>query len=252
MDIKDLTIPKIGAILGENPTDVQLKAMKQDSRSGVKKLLTRYYRLIELQRIAKEKADRMLLEERRLWEQGILYIGGIDEAGRGPLAGPVCAACVILPKGLIMDGVDDSKKLSPAKRDEMYDSILENAVSYGIALVGHERIDEINIYQATIEAMNQAVAECSIVPEYLLIDAMALRENPIPQLSLISGDSRSQSIAAASILAKVTRDRVMERLDKEYPGYGFEKHKGYGTEEHIKAIYTLGLSPVHRRSFQIR
>lgn len=251
MDAHQATLARIEAMLKENPTMETIKLLEKDTRSGVKKLLAKYYRMLEAQQRARERAEALLLEERRLWEQGIEYIGGIDEAGRGPLAGPVAAACVILPKHFVLEGVDDSKKLTPAKRDKLYDAIIAHAVCYSIVLIGPERIDEINIYQATMEAMQQAVASCSIPPQYLLIDAMALKNAPIPQLSLIGGDARSQSIAAASILAKVTRDREMERLSQQYPGYGFDRHKGYCTEDHVRAIHSLGMSPAHRRSFTV-
>ena len=245
------TLSRIEAMLKESPAMETIKLLEKDTRSGVKKLLAKYYRMLEAQQKALERAEALLLEERRLWDQGIEYIGGIDEAGRGPLAGPVAAACVILPKYFILEGVDDSKKLTAAKRDKLYDAILTHAVSCGITLIGPDRIDEINIYQATMEAMQQAVSACRVSPQYLLIDAMALKNTPIPQLSLIGGDARSQSIAAASILAKVTRDREMERLSKQFPGYGFDRHKGYCTEDHVRSIHSLGMSPAHRRSFTV-
>lgn len=250
MDISSYTITAIERLLkSEKPSPDLLKAMENDRRSGVVKLLERYCR--EQERLAKirEKAEMMITEEKMLWEKGYKLVGGIDEAGRGPLAGPVVAACVILPPGLVIEGIDDSKKLTSAKREELYDIIMESAVSAGIGIADNNTIDKINIFQAAKEAMIKACTMCRRDPDYLLIDAMALNEIPIPQKSIVGGDAKSQSIAAASIIAKVYRDREMEKMDLKYPGYGFAKHKGYGTEEHIKAIKTLGLSPIHRRSF---
>lgn len=252
MEIHNIYINTINDMLQEEQSvELLLEAMKMDNRSGVQKLLEKYYRNQAAICKKNEKAELMIFEERKLWEQGYTLIGGIDEVGRGPLAGPVVAACVVLPPGLIIDGVDDSKKLSPTKREELFDIITNEAESIGIGLIDHIRIDKINIYNATIEAMIQAIDACSRekTPEYLLIDAMQLRTIAIPQLSIIGGDGKSQSIAAASIIAKVTRDRMMVGLSLVYPGYGFEKHKGYGTEEHISAIKEIGLSPIHRRSF---
>jgi len=250
VNIHSISITKISNMLQEERDPEQLlKAMEEDGRSGVQRLLERYYRQQEAIRKQKEKSEQLLLEERRLWAQGYSLIGGVDEVGRGPLAGPVVAACVILPPDLIIEGVDDSKKLSSAKREELYDIISEKAEAMGLGMVNHDRIDEINIYYATMEAMSQAVNACKKAPEYLLIDAMRLKELPIPQLSIIGGDGKSQSIAAASIIAKVTRDRMMVKLAETYPEYGFEKHKGYCTEEHVAAIRQYGMSPIHRRSF---
>lgn len=250
MDISSYTIAALKKLLEEEkPSPGLLSAMKNDSRSGVIKLLERYYRLQEEQAKARAKAEFLITEERKLWAKGYKLIGGIDEAGRGPLAGPVVAACVILPHGTIIEGIDDSKKLTPAKRDELYDIIMNTAVSIGIGAVSSETIDRINILKAAKEAMIKACTQCHKDPDYLLIDAMDLDEIPIDQTSIVGGDGKSQSIAAASIIAKVYRDREMIKMDEVYPGYGFANHKGYGTAEHINAIKTLGLSPIHRRSF---
>lgn len=177
------------------------------------------------------------------------YLAGVDEAGRGPLAGPVFAAAVILDDDVVIDGINDSKKLSEKKRDELYDIIKEKAAAYSICAVSEARIDEINILQATFQAMRGAVERLDIKPDYVLIDG-----NKSPGLTeghetVVKGDSKSMSIAAASILAKVARDRYMLRMAKKYPGYGFEKHKGYGTKSHYEAIEELGVSEIHRRSF---
>ena len=177
------------------------------------------------------------------------YLAGVDEAGRGPLAGPVFAAAVILDDDVVIDGINDSKKLSEKKRDELYDIIKEKAAAYSICAVSEARIDEINILQATFQAMRGAVERLDIKPDYVLIDG-----NKSPGLTeghetVVKGDSKSMSISAASILAKVARDRYMLRMAKKYPGYGFEKHKGYGTKAHYEAIEELGVSEIHRRSF---
>ncbi len=174
---------------------------------------------------------------------------GIDEAGRGPLAGPVAAAAVILPKDCVILYLNDSKKLSPARRDALFDEIMEKAVAYHVGIVSPERIDEINILQATYEAMRKAVAGLSVTPDLLLNDAVTIPEIGIRQVPIVKGDAKSVSIAAASILAKVTRDRMMEEYDAMWPEYGFAKHKGYGTAQHIAALKEYGPCPIHRRSF---
>lgn len=187
--------------------------------------------------------------EENAYTNGIKLIGGIDEAGRGPLAGPVVAACVILPQDVFIENLNDSKKLTPAMRDTLYDEILSKAVAYGIGIADEKCIDEINILNATKRAMKMAIDTVNPCPELLLIDAVKLQGIDIPQIPIIKGDSKSISIAAASILAKVTRDRLIEEMDAVYPVYGFKKHKGYGTEEHINAIKNYGICPIHRISF---
>lgn len=182
-------------------------------------------------------------------KEGYNIVCGVDEAGRGPLAGPVCAAAVILPDGLVIDGLNDSKKISEKKRDILYDVICENAVSYGIAFASVEEIEEINILQATFLAMKRAVDSLNVKADVALIDGNRLPNLPIPAKTLVKGDAKSPSIAAASILAKVTRDRLMLKIAEEYPQYEFEKHKGYGTKLHYEKIIQHGISPVHRRSF---
>ncbi len=191
----------------------------------------------------------MLEFEKKLYKKGYTLIGGIDEVGRGPLIGPVVAACVILPKNFYHENIKDSKKLSEKKREELYSIIMENAIDVGIGIIDSKRIDEINIYEATKEAMLMAINNMRIKPEYLLIDAMKLNTD-IPYEAIIKGDAKSESIAAASIIAKVTRDRMLIELDKKYPMYGFKKNKGYGTKEHIDAINKYGVLDSHRRSFK--
>ena len=187
--------------------------------------------------------------EDELYAKGIQMICGIDEAGRGPLAGPVCAAAVILPPHLEIPGLDDSKKLSDKRRRELMPVIKEQAVAYGIAFASHEEIDEINILQATFLAMERALAQLSVMPDFALIDGNREKDFGLPVKTVVKGDSLSANIAAASILAKVTRDDLMEEMAKEYPAYGFEIHKGYGTKAHYAALTAHGPSPIHRMTF---
>jgi len=191
----------------------------------------------------------MLSFENQGHQHGFRYIAGVDEAGRGPLAGPVVAAAVVLPAGLRIKGVNDSKKLSPDMRERLFDIIMQQALSVGIGTGSPELIDEINILQATRHAMLEAVTHLSPLPDFILIDGISTIDSPIPQKTIKKGDSLSLSIAAASIIAKVTRDRLMRELDIHYPGYGFAGHKGYGSALHMDAIRRLGPSPVHRLTF---
>ena len=190
-----------------------------------------------------------LMFEKAAYFNGFTCVAGIDEAGRGPLAGPVMAAAVILPVGLALDDVDDSKKLSPDKREKLFDIIMSQAVSVGVGIIGPLEIDRINILQATRSAMLAAVQKLSPQPDYLLIDGISTINSAIPQKTIKKGDSLSLSIAAASIIAKVTRDRLMVEMDSKYPGYGFSGHKGYGSAAHLDAIRKLGPSPIHRMTF---
>ena len=187
--------------------------------------------------------------EREAFAEGFAVVCGVDEAGRGPLAGPVCAAAVILPRETVIDGLNDSKKLPDKKRRELYDIITERAVAYGIAFASEQEIDEVNILQATFLAMERAMEKLSVRPQLALIDGTRAKDFGLPVRTIVHGDSLSASIAAASILAKVTRDRLMEELDGEYPQYGFAVHKGYGTKRHYEALRAFGLCPIHRRTF---
>ena len=187
--------------------------------------------------------------EQSHFDRGIQLICGVDEAGRGPLAGPVCAAAVILPPNVEIPGLNDSKKLSDKKRRELYPVIMEKAIAYGIAFADHKEIDEINILQATYLAMERAINQMSVRPELALIDGNRAKDFGIPVETVVHGDSLSASIAAASVLAKVTRDDYMMKMAEEYPGYDFEIHKGYGTKAHYAALTELGASPIHRMSF---
>lgn len=193
--------------------------------------------------------DNVLEYEERLYMEGYNLIAGIDEVGRGPLIGPVVAACVILPKNFYNKDIKDSKKLSEKKREELYNIIKENAIGIGIGIVSPKRIDEINIYEATKEAMKLAIEDCSVKPEFLLIDAMKI-DVGIPYIPIIKGDALSESIAAASIIAKVTRDRTMIELDEKYPMYDLKSNKGYCTKKHVEAIKKYGITNEHRKSFK--
>ena len=187
--------------------------------------------------------------EREAFAEGFAVVCGVDEVGRGPLAGPVCAAAVILPRETVIDGLNDSKKLPDKKRRELYDIITERAVAYGIAFASEQEIDEVNILQATFLAMERAMEKLSVRPQLALIDGNRAKDFGLPVRTIVSGDALSASIAAASILAKVTRDRLMEELDGEYPLYGFAVHKGYGTKRHYEALRAFGPCPIHRRTF---
>ena len=212
----------------------------------------------------KEKELERLKEikkiEEELYSQGTTSIAGIDEAGRGPLAGPVVVACVVMPRDSMLEGVNDSKKVSEKKREKLYEEIIKEAIGYGVGIISQEEIDRINILNATKEGLTTAIKELEKdlqekqrefdKPEIILVDALTkIDTDHIPYKSIIKGDAKSYSIAAASIIAKVTRDRIMRQWDEVYPMYGFEKHKGYGTAAHINAIKEYGLCPLHRRSF---
>lgn len=218
-----------------------------DSRSGVQKLLEQYRK-----KEADMKKEQLRIEAMKIYEKKYEHLGylcGIDEVGRGPLAGPVVACAVILPKDCKILYLNDSKKLSAKKREELYDVILEQAVSVGIGMASPARIDEINILNATYEAMRQAVSRLSVQPQVLLNDAVTIPGIELLQVPIVKGDAKSISIAAASIVAKVTRDRMMEEYDKVMPEYGFASNKGYGAAAHIEALKKYGPSPIHRASF---
>lgn len=232
----------------ESPFDERLSIWKNDTRAGVKQALLQWERRINKQEKARNLYEEMKQFEKKAYNKGYQMIAGIDEVGRGPLAGPVVAAAVILPEDCLLLGINDSKQLSAKKREELYQQIKEQALSIGIGVADQKIIDDINIYQATKMAMKIALNDLNLVPDYLLIDAMVI-EKDIPQESIIKGDARSISIAAASIVAKVTRDRMMVDYGRLYPGYGFENNAGYGTKEHLKGLEILGICPIHRKTF---
>lgn len=236
-------------ILKAQPEDYAslIEKYKEDSRSGVQKLVEQLYKKIQAHE--KELARTEAMKEYEHKYEHLGYICGIDEVGRGPLAGPVVAGAVILPQDCSILYLNDSKQLSAKKRDELYDVIMENAIAVGIGMASPKRIDEINILQATYEAMREAISKLSVVPQILLNDAVTIPQVTIPQVPIIKGDAKSVSIAAASIVAKVTRDRMMVEYDKVMPEYGFASNKGYGAAAHIEALKKYGPSPIHRTSF---
>ncbi|MGM8214451.1 ribonuclease HII [Bacillaceae bacterium W0354] len=234
----------------EQFTDVWLKQLQQDERVSVKKLLAQYEKNKQHLAMLQLQFNKMCEIENELRTKQYQFIAGIDEVGRGPLAGPVVAAAVILPANFTLIGLNDSKQLSEKKRDEFYEYIKQESIAIGIGVSDHDEIDSINIYEATKLAMKRAVMDLNQVPDYLLIDAMKLSAVPIEQQSIIKGDAKSISIASASIVAKVTRDRWMKQLHEQYPMYHFQSNMGYGTKEHLDALEKYGPSPYHRKSFQ--
>ena len=250
---EDKTVEKIGEIkeklaaLGDGELASFIRQYSSDERSGVIKLVDTARKRCD--RYEKELQRTEALKKYEKEYDKYSYICGIDEVGRGPLAGPVVAGAVILPKDCDILYINDSKKLSAAKREELYDIIMEKAVAVGIGMVGPDRIDEINILQATYEAMRQAIGKLDPQPTLLLNDAVTIPQVTIPQVPIIKGDAKSISIGAASIVAKVTRDRLMETYADIYPEYGFAGNKGYGSAEHIAALKQYGPTPIHRRSF---
>lgn len=243
--IKEIQTLLLGVDRLDHPLFLDLQ---EDSRQGVQKLLKQRKKQLEAERVEQERLEALMSLEKDLYSQGVEWIAGVDEVGRGPLAGPVLAAAVILPQTSRIRGINDSKKLSKKKLVEIYDTIKEEAVAIGIGQVEAETIDQVNIYQATKIAMKEAIQNLGLVPDHLLIDAMKL-DIPIEQTSLIKGDARSQSIAASSIIAKVERDRLMEAYDQEFPGYDFANNVGYGTPSHLAGLRQLGPSPIHRKTF---
>lgn len=225
----------------------ELFLLEEDSRQGVQKFTASCRKKLDRLSQEKERIHQMQVFEQE-FAQGRVF-AGIDEAGRGPLAGPVVAAAVIMPENCPLLYVNDSKKLNAAKREELFDQIMDQAVSVGVGMASPGRIDEINILQATYEAMREAVSQLEPVPELLVNDAVVIPQISMPQKAVIKGDARCYSIAAASIIAKVTRDRMMEQYDKLYPEYGFAGHKGYGSAAHIAALKEYGPCPIHRHSF---
>lgn len=220
---------------------------RSDSRKGVQDLIAKTVKEREKLQIELERLEGMKQFEKKYADY--TAICGIDEAGRGPLAGPVVAGAVILPKDCSILYLNDSKQVSTSRREELFDEIQEKAVACAVGIVSPQRIDEINILQATYEAMHQAVEGLKVIPDLLLVDAVTIPAMPMKQVGIIKGDAKSVSIAAASILAKVTRDRMMVEYDALYPEYGFAKHKGYGSKVHIEAIQEYGPCPIHRRTF---
>lgn len=245
-----MKIAEVKELLAGEPTEQQLAELAQDERSGVQKLVASYYKRQEKLLAAKQKFYEMQAFERECYAAGQQLIAGVDEAGRGPLAGPLVIAAVILPQDVFINGLNDSKQLSAAKRDLLYEEIMAKALDIEVNIVSVSNIDELNIYAATQQGMAQVIENLHCKPQTALIDAMPLRLPDIEVKSIIHGDALSVSIAAASIIAKVTRDRIMERLDEVYPAYGFAHNKGYGSGAHMQAVSEQGATRWHRRSFE--
>ena len=229
--------------------DPLLAELEQDSRSGVIQAIVKRKRDIQKRIDEDERLEGMMAYEKECYARGMKLIAGVDEVGRGPLAGPVVAASVILPKACKIPGLNDSKKIPKSKHKEIYEAVLQNAIAIGIGIKDNHVIDQVNIYEATKLAMMEAIGQLDPQPQHLLIDAMKL-DLPISQTSIIKGDANSLSIAAASIVAKVTRDQMMEEFDRKYPGYDFAQNAGYGTAKHLAGLDKLGVTPIHRRSFE--
>jgi len=227
--------------------EATLEEFRSDERAGVQKLVAKYEKVIRDRALELERLEHMKEYEKK--HEDCQYICGIDEVGRGPLCGPVVACAVILPKDTTILYLNDSKQVSEKRRDILYEEIMEKAISVGIGIVSPAQIDELNILQATYEAMRIAIGNLSVKPDILLNDAVKIPGVDIPQESIIKGDAKSVSIAAASIVAKVTRDRMMVEYDKAFPQYGLAKNKGYGSKEHIEALKEFGPCPIHRNTF---
>lgn len=246
ININKLSIKEIKEMLKNNMNDELISAIKMDSRKGVQNLLKAQERLIKEQ----ERVAKLYQYENECRARGHKLIAGVDEVGRGPLAGPVVIAAVILPENCFIEKINDSKKLSEATREKLYEIILSKAIAVSRSVIDEKTIDRINIYQAALNGMYEAIYGLNPKPDEVLIDAMPLNNLDIPSQSIIKGDAKSASIAAASIVAKVERDRMMAEYAKIYPEYGFEKNKGYGTGEHLEALRKYGPCKIHRKSFE--
>ncbi|MBR4847680.1 MAG: ribonuclease HII [Phascolarctobacterium sp.] len=245
-----MTISEIREILLGSPSEEFLAELELDSRVAVKKLLQAYHKRVEKAALERERFHKMLSYERNYYEEGAKLIAGVDEAGRGPLAGPLVIAAVVMPEEFFISGLNDSKQISASKRDKLYDEILQKALSVSVNIVSISNIDELNIYRATQQGMAEVLLHLDKQPDVALIDAMPVEAGDIKTVSLVHGDALSASIAAASIIAKVTRDRIMEKLDTLYPAYKFANNKGYGSKEHMQAIDMEGVTEWHRRSYE--
>lgn len=245
-----MTISEIREILLGSPSEEFLVELELDQRVAVKKLLQAYHKRIEKAALERERFHKMLSYERNYYAEGAKLIAGVDEAGRGPLAGPLVIAAVVMPEEFFISGLNDSKQISASKRDKLYDEILQKALSVSVNIVSISNIDGLNIYRATQQGMAEVLLHLDKQPDVALIDAMPVEAGEIKTVSLVHGDALSASIAAASIIAKVTRDRIMEKLDALYPAYKFANNKGYGSKDHMQAIDQDGVTEWHRRSYE--
>lgn len=256
MDWRKCTIKELEDLLfassGTEIDEAMLEALDNDERSGVQKLLARYRTMVYEEKARRMRWEKMNEFSRKIYARGYRHIVGVDEAGRGPLAGPVVAAAVILDPEEPIYGLDDSKKLTEKKREELYEIIMDKALAVAVGIVSNEVIDRMNILQATFQAMNEAINKLSLTADYVLVDGnMEIPGLGIPQEAVIDGDLNVDAIAAASIIAKVTRDRILYKYHELYPEYGFDRNKGYGTSEHIEALKKYGPTPIHRYSYTI-
>lgn len=242
-------IQKIVTEQGALLSDLEIASLSQDPRVGVRKMYQQFCRQRALIEKENNRLQNMVLYEKQAREQGFKFIAGVDEAGRGPLAGPVVAGAVVFPEGCLIKGINDSKKLTPLMRARLFTEIKEKAVSWGVGMATVEEIDSLNVLQASLLAMRRSLQNLAAQPDYILVDAVRIPEIRVPQLSIIKGDGKSITIAAASIIAKVTRDRMMEDYDNQFPAYGFARHKGYGTRDHIEALQRYGCCTLHRQTF---
>ncbi len=253
MSLDRMTLAELAAFLNgrENLSSAEEELLKRDCRRGAAELLERYHRRMEARFKEEERLQKMFFEEENLWSRGFNAVAGVDESGRGPLAGPVVAAAVILDRDCLIDRLNDSKQLSISTREKIFDQIVVSARCYGLGSASSKEIDRLNIHEASMLAMKRALKTLSIQPDYVLVDGYAIRHCPFKQKAITGGDALSLSIAAASVLAKVSRDRIMINLHRQYPAYGFDRHMGYGTEEHRRALSRCGPCPAHRRSFKL-
>lgn len=225
--------------------------LKEDKRRGAAELLNRFYRRRAAGAREQKRLERLLVEEKALWQEGCRAVAGVDEAGRGPLAGPVVAAAVIFNPGNVVEGLNDSKQLTAKAREKLFEQIIIKAFAYGLGSASRAEIDSLNIHAASMLAMRRALASLPVLPDYILVDGFPIRDCPSRQKAIRGGDARSLSIAAASILAKVSRDRLMVQLHRRYPRYGFDRNKGYATADHCRALTAYGPCPAHRQSFRL-
>ena len=253
MELESLSIVAVKSMLAEMEEipDELLEALSRDHRSGVRSLAAEIVRRRERAGAKEAELESLLELERSYHKRGFKQVAGVDEAGRGPLAGPVVAAAVIFPADCDYPQARDSKQIPAQRREELYDQIMERAMAVGVGVADHEEIDRVNIYNASLAAMYRAVEDLDVKPDVVIVDGPMVLRLDVPQRAVPGGDAKCLSVAAASIVAKVTRDRMMKEFDSQYPGYGFARHKGYGTEDHMRALKELGPCPIHRRSFEV-
>lgn len=250
---KDMTLPEIARYLDHKRalTPTEMHALSIDRRAGAALLLKKYKLKLELKQRELERLQNMLAEEKALWAEGYKAVAGVDEAGRGPLAGPVFAAAVVLKPGQVFAGLNDSKQLSATMREKLFEQIIQETAGYGIGSASKDEIDSLNIHAASMLAMQRSLEKLPLTPDFILVDGYSIKAVSCRQKAIKGGDNKSLSIAAASVLAKVSRDSIMKNLHLRYPHYGFDRNMGYGTDEHQKALLLYGPCPEHRCSFNL-